>query len=119
MQDLERGPGEAAPRRHCCYNGGEAQFDHHVRLIPIALDLQRRKILRTSRKVQRKNRFTKWHVQKYISDDDLRIMLSLIRKRQLAGKDCRFNYKGHDVEQERIERAWKRQRWPLLSPDCE
>ena len=35
------------------------------------------------------------------------------------GKDGRFNYEGHDIEQERIKRAWKRQRGPLLSPDCE
>lgn len=46
-------------------------------------------------------------------------MLSLKRKRQRAGKDARFQYKGHDVEQERMERAWKRQKGPLLSPERE
>ncbi|KAF6239042.1 hypothetical protein HO173_002914 [Letharia columbiana] len=67
--------------------------------------------------VQLKNRFKKWDVKKYIPDDDLRVMLSLKRKRQSLGKDARFQYKGHDVEQERMERAWKRQRGPLQSPD--
>ncbi|MCJ1456035.1 hypothetical protein MMC28_006392 [Mycoblastus sanguinarius] len=67
--------------------------------------------------VQLKNRFKKWDVKKYIPDDDLRIMLSLKRNRQIFGKDARFQYKGHDVEQERIERAWKRQRRPLRSPE--
>ena len=75
--------------------------------------------MRPSREVQLKNRFKKWDVKKYIPDDDLRVMLSLKRKRQRLGKDARFQYKGHDVEQERMERAWKRQRGPLQSPDCE
>ena len=75
-------------------------------------------MLRASREVQLKHRFKKWDVKKNIPDDDLKIMLSLKRKRQSAGKDARFQYKGHDVEQERMERAWKRQRGPLLSPDC-
>ena len=75
--------------------------------------------MRPSREVQLKNRFKKWDVKKYIPDDDLRVMLSLKRKRQSLGKDARFQYKGHDVEQERMERAWKRQRGPLQSPDCE
>ena len=47
--------------------------------------------------------------QKNINDDDMTTMLALKRKRQTLGKDIRFQYKGHDVEQERLERAYKRQ----------
>ena len=83
------------------------------------MDVQSAKILKPSRDVQLKNRFKKWDVKKYIPDDDLKIMLSLKRKRLDVGKDARFQYKGHDVEQERMERAWKRQKGPLLSPECE
>lgn len=67
--------------------------------------------------VQLKNRLKKWGVNKNIPQNDMSIMLSLKRKRQSVGKDALFQYKGHDVEQERIERACKRQRGPLLSPD--
>ncbi len=45
-------------------------------------------------------------------------MLALKRKRQALGKDIRFQYKGHDVEQERLERAYKRQKRQLASPTC-
>lgn len=81
--------------------------------------MQTGKKLRPSREVQLKYRLKKWGVKKYIPDDDLRIMLSVKRKRQRLGKDTRFQYKGHDVEQERMERASKRPRGPLQSPDCE
>ena len=43
-------------------------------------------------------------------------MLSWKRKHHAKGKDVRFQYKGPEIEQERIERAHKRQKGPLLSP---
>ena len=48
----------------------------------------------------------------------MKTMLALKRKRQALGKDIRFQYKGHDVEQERLERAYKRQRRELATPTC-
>lgn len=80
--------------------------------------MQPENLLTAISEVQLKNRFKKWDVKKYIPDNDLKIMLALKRKRQSDGKDARFQYKGHNVEQERMERAWKRQRGPLLSPEC-
>lgn len=49
--------------------------------------------------------FQKWGVSIGTSRDT---MLSLKRKRQSVGKDAGFQYRGRDVERERIERAWKR-----------
>ena len=72
-----------------------------------------------SSEVQLKRRFEKWHVKKYIPEQDLRVMLSMKRKRQEIGKDARFQWRGHDVEQERVERASKRVKGPLMSPECE
>lgn len=46
----------------------------------------------------------------------MNIMLSLRRKSHVEGKEVRFQYKGVDIEQQRIERADKRQKGPLLSP---
>jgi hypothetical protein len=69
--------------------------------------------------VQLKRRFEKWRIKKYIPEPDLKIMLSMKRKRQEIGKDARFQWRGHDVEQERIERASKRIKGPLVSPECE
>lgn len=124
MGDLERGASQAVHRRRltaqtdCQCHGREAPVRNHVSVPPFILHVQHGQKLRASREVQLKNRFKKWDVKKYIPDDDLKIMLSLKRKRQSAGKDARFQYKGHDVEQERMERAWKRQRGPLPSPEC-
>ena len=43
-------------------------------------------------------------------------MLSMKRKRQAIGDDARFEWRGHNIEQERIERASKRMKGPLSSP---
>ncbi|KAL9103885.1 MAG: hypothetical protein Q9163_001122 [Psora crenata] len=67
--------------------------------------------------VQLKRRFEKWGVKKYIPQDDLKIMLSMRRKRQRIGEDVRFQWRGRNVEQERIERASKRIKGPLMSPE--
>jgi hypothetical protein len=67
---------------------------------------------------QLKHRFEKWDVKKNIPDEDMTTMLALKRKRQAIGKDIRFQYKGHIVEQERMERADKRQKRDLKSPTC-
>ena len=48
----------------------------------------------------------------------MKAMLALKRQRQARGKDTRFQYKGHDVEQERLERAEKRRRREMASPTC-
>lgn len=69
--------------------------------------------------VQLKRRFEKWCVKKYIPEHDLKIMLSMKRKQQEIGGDARFQWRGHDIDQARIERASKRMRGPLMSPECE
>ena len=69
--------------------------------------------------VQLKDRFKKWHVKKYIPENDLKIMLSIKRKRQAIGDDAHFQWRGRNIEQERIERASKRIKGPLLSPKSE
>ncbi|ERF71275.1 hypothetical protein EPUS_05327 [Endocarpon pusillum Z07020] len=67
--------------------------------------------------VQLKRRFEKWGVKKYIPENDLKTMIYIKRKRQENGEDSRFQWRGHDVEQERIERASKRIKGPLNSPE--
>ena len=46
-------------------------------------------------------------------------MLYVKRKRQAIGDDAHFLWRGHTIEQERIERASKRIKGPLLSPKSE
>ena len=65
---------------------------------------------------QLKHRLHKWGVKKYIPSTDMDIMHAIKRKRQAEGKDIRFQFHGHEVEQERIERAYKRRKGPLSSP---
>ncbi len=67
------------------------------------------------REKQLKYQFNKWGLKKYISDRDLTTMLSFKRKRQEVGKDTAFVYRGHPFEQERLERASKRRKGPLMS----
>lgn len=64
---------------------------------------------------QLKYQFNKWDLKKYISGRDLSAMLSFKRKRQELGKDTGFIYRGHLFEQERLERASKRRKGPLMS----
>ena len=67
---------------------------------------------------QLKHRFKRWGVKKYINDADMVIMLSLQQSHQLAGQDVRFECKGHLVEPERLQRALRRRREPLIPPTC-
>ena len=46
----------------------------------------------------------------------MRLMLALKRKRQVDGKDTRFQYNGHEIDEERIERACKRHKGLLNAP---
>ncbi|KAM0799856.1 hypothetical protein BDR22DRAFT_854479 [Usnea florida] len=86
-------------------------------------DLSRQEIMETMAKKdnfvvsekQLKYQFKKWGLKKYVSDQDLTKMLSLKRKRQEQGKDTKFEYRGHIFEQERLERASKRRKGPLIS----
>lgn len=66
-----------------------------------------------------KDRFQKWGVGKYISDQDMSIMLSMKKDYEATGKHPRFQYKGHEIYQGRIERASKRRKEPLASPTSE
>lgn len=68
---------------------------------------------------QLKHRFGKWNVNKNIPDNDMAVMLYFWREGRAMGKNIRFQYKGHDIEQERIERAYKRRKISLSSPTCE
>lgn len=43
-------------------------------------------------------------------------MVAIMRKRRAMGRAIRIQYKGHDVEPERLERASKRFKGPLDSP---
>lgn len=43
------------------------------------------------------------------------IMLSMKKDCDAAGKQVRFQYKGHEIDQGRIERASKRRKGPLPS----
>ena len=46
-------------------------------------------------------------------------MLSIKKSYEAVGKQIRFQYKGHEISQGRIERASKRRKEPLPSPDSE
>ena len=46
----------------------------------------------------------------------MQLMLALKRKRQVDGKDTRFQYNGHEIDEERIERACKRHKGLLYAP---
>ena len=70
------------------------------------------------REKQLKHRFEKWDVKRNIDDADMTSMLALRRKFLASGKDIRFQYKGHNVEEEKLERAGKRRRRELASPTC-
>lgn len=59
---------------------------------------------------QLKHRFQKWGVRKYIRDRDMAIMLSFHEQYRQAGYQVKFHYRGHEVEQERINRASRRRK---------
>ncbi|KAI4238682.1 MAG: hypothetical protein LQ349_000925 [Xanthoria aureola] len=66
---------------------------------------------------QLKDQFRKWHVNKYFTKQELAWMASETRKRGGLGKRARFQHHGHEVEEERLERALKRQRSRLYTPE--
>lgn len=47
----------------------------------------------------------------------MQLMLALKPKRQGDGKDTRFQYNGHEIDEERIERACKRHKGLLYAPN--
>ncbi len=60
--------------------------------------------------MQLKHRLRQWGINKYISAYDMAIMGSLLQKHQMPGFNVRVLYKGHNVSQERIERACRRKK---------
>ena len=77
------------------------------------------RVLTANSEIQLKRRFEKWCVKKNMPRNDSKIMVSLKRKHQDIGENARFQWRGHGVEQERIERASKRTKGPLASPKSE
>ena len=65
---------------------------------------------------QLKHRLQKWDINKNIPTEDMKTMVSLKRKRQALGKTVNIKYKGHDADQEKLDRADKRFKSPLGSP---
>lgn len=59
---------------------------------------------------QLKDRFRDWDVKKYISNQDMEIMLSLKIQHSAVDKDVKFEYRGHPIEPERLNRALKRRK---------
>ena len=45
-------------------------------------------------------------------------ILSVKTQYDVAGKQVRIQYKDHDIDHERIERAFKRRKGPLNAPSC-
>ena len=65
---------------------------------------------------QLKHRLKIWGIRKYIPNSDLKIMVALKRKRHGDGKDTRFQYRGVDVDQVRLDRASRRIKDGVTSP---
>ncbi|KAL8705948.1 MAG: hypothetical protein Q9201_000942 [Fulgogasparrea decipioides] len=66
---------------------------------------------------QLKDQFGKWQVKKNFSKQELAWMASMQRKRGALGKRARFQQHGYDVDEERLERALKRPRPRMDTPD--
>lgn len=62
---------------------------------------------------QLKHRFHKWQVKKYISSQDMMKMLAFRNRHRGGSAQIKFHYRGHEVENERLERASKRQKRAL------
>ncbi|CAD6593156.1 MAG: hypothetical protein ASARMPREDX12_006868 [Alectoria sarmentosa] len=70
----------------------------------------------TITETQLKRRFQLWGVRKYIPQQDMTAILSVKTQHDVAGKQVRIQYKDHDIDHERIERAFKRRKGPLNAP---
>ncbi|KAL8777054.1 MAG: hypothetical protein Q9213_008026 [Squamulea squamosa] len=66
---------------------------------------------------QLKDQFRKWKVKKNFSKQELAWMASMKRKRGALGKRARFEQHGHEVEEVRLERALKRHRSRMDTPE--
>lgn len=71
-----------------------------------------------TRTAQLKDQFRKWQVKKNFSKQELAWMASEKIKRGALGKRARFQHHGHEVEEERLERALKRHRSQMDTPEC-
>ena len=75
-------------------------------------------LLTLKSETQLKRRFQLWGVRKYIPQQDMTAILSVKTQHDVAGKQVRIQYKDHDIDHERIERAFKRRKGPLNAPRC-
>ena len=65
---------------------------------------------------QLKHRLELWNIRKYIPNSDLKIMVALMRKRLEEGKETKLQYRGVDIEKERLDRASRRIKDEVTSP---
>ena len=68
---------------------------------------------------QLKHRFQKWEIKKYISGNDMEIMLSLQYTHRSAGRDVRFKCNGRPITPERLQQALRKRKEPLIPPTCQ
>ncbi|KAL8725089.1 MAG: hypothetical protein Q9181_006548 [Wetmoreana brouardii] len=88
--------------------------DEELKEIPKIMAKKHQFLITTA---QLKDQFRKWQVKKNFSKQDLAWMASMKRKRGALGKGARFQQHGHDVEEERLERALKRHRSRMDTPE--
>ena len=75
-------------------------------------------LLTLDSETQLKRRFQFWGIKKYIPHQDMTAILSLKMRHDAAGEKVRIQYKDHEVDHDRIERALKRRKGPLSGPRC-
>ena len=100
---------------HCRYNGAKTQLCYHVLNTLFGFLWL---LLTLDSETQLKRRFQLWGVKKYIPHQDMTVILWLKMQHDAAGEQVRIWYKGHEVDQDRIERALKRRKGPLNRPRC-
>ena len=73
-------------------------------------------LLTTESETELKRRLRLWGVKKYVPHQDMIAILSVKTQHEAAGRQVRIQYKNRDVDQERIEREFKRRKGLLNDP---
>jgi len=70
-----------------------------------------------SRPKQLKHILTKWNLKKNVSPADMEVMLAIKRQRSAEEKPTQFTYCGHRVPEQKLERAAKRIKLQINTPN--